>query len=141
MKWRGLGSPWFNYTVQTSLWWIVLQQGGKLWFFVMPLKNLLSAVIIQHLIKSISILRAYRVFQHSSPQSHLRKKVIRIQLPMRKFVALRLFHWDLDIVYQKFLLIPIKYYFPKLGTIRSSIDSNISLRELGVLLSSFPQCR
>ena len=78
MKWRGLGSPWFNYTVQTSLWWIVLQQGGKLWFFVMPLKNLLSAVIIQHLIKSISILRiphfemlSFHIFHPQETFEHL----------------------------------------------------------------------
>ena len=60
------------------LWWIVLQQGGKLWFFVMPLKNLLSAVIIQHLIKSISILRiphfemlSFHIFHPQETFEHL----------------------------------------------------------------------
>ena len=39
---------------------------------------------------------------------HSRKNVSRIQLRIRKFIALRLFHYDLDIVYQKFLLVSIK---------------------------------
>ena len=61
---------------------------------------------------------------------------------MRKFIALRLFHQDLDITNIKILILieSIKCYFTKLGTIRPSIESIRSLREVGLFLRYFPQC-
>ena len=60
---------------------------------------------------------------------------------MRKLIALRLFHNDLNIIYQNFLIESIKCYFTKLGTVTPSIESIRLLREVGVLLRYFPQCR
>ena len=81
------------------------------------------------------------IFTHCSKAVvNSRENIGRIQPLMRKFIALRLFHQELDTVYKKFLIQSIKCSFTKLGTIWPSIESIRSSREVGVLLRCFPQC-
>ena len=44
---------------------------------------------------------------------HSGKYISRIKPCMRKFISLRLFHQDFDIIYRKILIVSIKCYFTK----------------------------